>query len=279
MQELSDDLEVLGEQLLSTNLSTAATALEAVTKLKGRGSTRLLTDFLLTAPEGLLTTRAAIALENRKHKSCLPGIYEVYKTRPELAEDIIPILSALEDPEGVALVADDLDELIAGSARLSTIAYLVKCADPEAITDAFLIRIILDRVPGAQDDLRWGLDQLLRDADEDTLTHAKETATELGPDAVAIIEPYMPAVGELEIQAPRLARSLIDELEAQELLELVPDSDDALVDVLANTIMEARSPKGLIRDVERILMNSTAIEEIYADRKDLMKVFSKIANQ
>jgi hypothetical protein len=279
MQETSDDLELLGEKLRSSDLATAAAALEAITQLKGRASTRLLTEFLMTGPEGLLTTRAAIALENRKHKSCLPGIYEVYKARPELAEDIIPILSALEDPDGIALVADDLDELLVGSARLSTVVYLAKCGDPEAVADALLVRVIINSVPAARDDLIWGLEQVLRDADEETLLSVKETATELGPEALKIVDPFMPAVGELEIQAPNLARSLLRELQDEELVELVPDSTDALVELIANTIMEARSPKGLIRDVERILMDSTAIEEIYADRQDLMRVFSKITNQ
>jgi hypothetical protein len=279
MSDLPEDLDVLTPMLMSDDVAAATSALEVLTGMKGRSSTKALTDFLRVAPEGLLTTRAAIALETRKHKSCLTAIYEIYQTRPELADDLIPILSALEDQDGIALIAEDLETLFASSARLSTVAYLVKCADDGAVADILLPMIIINSNPMARDDLMWGLEQILRDGDEALLLHVKETAAEIGPEAIALVEPFMPAVGELERQAPNLARSLLQELAVQELIELVPDSEDALVDVLANAIMDARSPKGLIRDVERILMNSTSIDEIYADRNDLMQVFSKIANQ
>ncbi len=86
----------------------------------------------------------------------------------------------------------------------------------------------------------------------------------------------MPARSELEEQAPRIAAAFLTELEGKELIELVPGSEPALVEVLASTICDARSPKGLVKDVERILINSTAVEEVFADRDDIRSAFAKV---
>jgi len=277
--ELPDNLQELEELIQAGDTAVAAKALEKVTSIKGRGATRVLADYLRTAPMGLLATRAAISLENRQHKSCLPILYEVFQARPELAEDIVPIFSAMEDDEGVGLIVDQLNELLMGPARLSTLAYLIKCADHGALIDVVLPRLALNAIPGGNDDLRWAMQQLLSDANDALLAEAKITAQTIGPEAMAIVKPYLPAESELEKQAPAISRALIEELERTELIELVPDSDEALVEGLTNAILEARSPKGLIRDVERILLNSAAIEEVYADREDLKKAFAKITSQ
>lgn len=274
--ESSENLDALVATLEAGDGAGKAAALEAVAKTKGRGATKALTDFLRTAPVGLLATRAAMALENRKHRSCLPALYEIYEARPELAEDIIPIFSTLEDPDAVPLVVPGLRQLMAGPARLSTLTFLLKCADPEALADILLPALVIDPVPAARDDIVWALEEILLGADEATLEHIGETAREIGPTALTIVEPYLPTKSELELQAPQIAASLLTELERQELIELTPGAPDALVEMLAGAICEARSPKGLIRDVERILMDSTAIEEVYADRDDLRKAFQKI---
>ena len=279
MQEQSENVEELNEMLHSGDEVKASKAVEALSKLKGRSATVSLSKYLLTAPAGLLATRAAIALENRKHQSCLPIIYEVYQTRPDLVEDVVPILSALEDPDGIGLIVGDLDQLLAGEARLSTLSYLIKCADPEAVVEIALLKLVSGTIQGADDDLKWAVDQLCSEADDALLEGIKETAAALGPHASEIVAPYMPEESELEREAPNIARAFVKELERQELIELVPDSLDALVETLTSTILDARSPKGLIRDVERILMDSTSIEEVYADREDLKRAFARITSQ
>ena len=276
MTETTENLDELEPLLQSTDPATVMKAVEQLTRSKGRRSTRMLAEFLRHAPEGLTATRAAIALESRKHPSCLPLIRETYSERPELAEDVIPILSALEDQESIPLLLSDLGRLIDGPARISALAFLVKCGEPLPLVKALIPVLTTQPVAGARDDSMWALDQCLSSANEKMLRTVAELARAHSPEAVALVAPYMPAESELERQAPLLARLLLDTLVAQELVELVPDSDDALVELLANAICEARSPKALIKDCERILMESQAIEEIYADGDDLRRVFSEI---
>lgn len=276
MNDLPDSLEELVRLLDPPTSPVAGRALEAITKIKGRGATTALTDFLAVAPHGLMATRAAMSLETRKHKSCLPAIREIYEARRELAEDLVPILSALEDPEGVPLVVRDLPDLLVSPARLSALAYLVKLLPPTALVDALLPIVAKQTLSAADDDVRWALAQVLTNADERTLEHVAEVAQKAGPRAAELVKPYLPKESEFQRQAPEIARRLIRALESEELIELVPDSAEALVDLLATTILEASSPKGLIKDVERILMETPAIEEIYADREDLRRVFAKV---
>ncbi len=278
MDQLPESVPALVALLDPPDNPLAAKAMEAITAKKGKRTTRAMADFLKTAPLGLLATRAAMELEKRKDPVCLEALYEVYQTRPELAEDVIPIFSALEDDDAIVLVVGDLRPLMAGPARLSTLAYLVKCADPEALCDLLLPILFMEPIAGASDDIQWAVEQILVNADDETLGHIGETATAVGPAAFAMVEPYLPAKSELEVQAPDIARAFLRELTAQELLEMVPDSEDALVDVLANTICDARSPKGLVRDVERLLIDHTAVDEIFADRNDIRVAFTKVTS-
>jgi hypothetical protein len=276
MSDLPESLPELVALLEPPTAPIAAKALEAITKKKGKRTTRVLATFLLDAPAGLMATRAAMELEKRKDEACLPTLYEVYEKRKDLAEDIIPILSALEDPDGVGLVVVDLRELMSGPARLSTLAYMVKLADHEALADLLLPLRFGEPIRGADDDMSWALQQILHDGGDELLLHIGETAKAISPEAFAFVEPYMPAKSELEEQAPRIAAAFLTELERLEIIELVPGSEAALVEVLANTICEARSPKGLIKDVERILINSTAVEELFGDRDDIRNAFAKV---
>ncbi len=276
MTELPKQLDELVLLLEPADSPVAARALEAITAVKGRKTTRILAEYLRRAPAGLLATRAAMALEKRQHRSCLPILHEVYAHRPDLAEDIIPIFSMLEDPDGLDLIVPDLHRLLGSPARLSTLVYLLKCADHEPLADILLPLYAQNRTSGAGDDIWWALEQILTEADDETLEHVRETATLLGPEMLAAIAPFLPAVSELEMESPRIARAFLQELVRVELLELVPDSEDALVEVLAQTICDARSPKSLVRDVETVLINSAAVEEVYASRDDFRTAFSKI---
>lgn len=276
MDELTDNIEELQAHLGSDEITVASKALDKIAKMKGRKATRVLTDFLATAPLGLLATKAALALETREHASCLPAIRQIYTERPELAEDLIPILSKLEDPEGIPLVVGDLRQHLAGPARLAALAYLVKCAESEALAE-LLLPALLDPVPGSHDDVMWAYDKVMRDLlDEASLRRIYEEASIIGAQAIALVEPYMPAQSELERQAPAIAEAFVKDLVEHELIETVPGSEDALVELIANTILEARSPKGLIRDVERILLESTAVDEVYAGRDDLRSAFARV---
>ena len=253
-------------------------AVEAIDRMKGKGGSQALADYLLTAPIGLVATRAAMVLEKRKHKSTLPTLYQVYETRPEMSEDIIPIFSAMEDEDAVGLIAADLRLICAGPARMTALLYLVKCADPEGLVGLLLPLLVLDEIPGARDDLMWATKEILLAAEDDTLEEIGKMAKELGPEALSLVEPYLPAKGELELEAPRIAGAFIEHLVEIELLELVPGSEEALVETLAHAICEARSPKGLVKDVERILVDSPAVEEVFADRDDIRKAFSHVTS-
>jgi hypothetical protein len=275
--ELPTQLEDLALMLSGSNLAAISEALDAISKVKGRGATTVLCDYLRRAPVGILASKAAGALEVREHKSCLPAMRELFEQRPELADDIIPIFAALRDNESIPLIVENLHELLSSNARLSTLTYLLKLADREALADVFLPMILADAIPGGKDDLRWALETILDDADDDLLTHVKETAVTIGPEALELVQPFMPAESELEKAAPKIARSFLQFLLKGELLEMDPEAEEALVLVLTNTICEARSPKGLVRDVERILMESTAVEEVYASRDDIRTAFSSIA--
>ena len=270
------DIERLAEALNSGDSKAAALALDELAKLKGRSASKTLAEYLMVAPTGLLATRAAMALEKRAHKSTLPILYKAFEARPELSEDIIPIFSAMEDFDAVALVVPRLRDLMRSPARLSALAYLVKCADGEGLAELILPLMFLDPIPAAQDDLSWALEHVLDQADEAALKSIGATAKAIGPGAWELVEPFMPAQSELEREAPNIARRLLTHMEEKELIELVPDSQDALVEVLASTICEARSPKGLVKDVERILLNSPSTEELYADRNDIRTAFETI---
>ncbi|MEC8023963.1 MAG: hypothetical protein VX223_08495 [Myxococcota bacterium] len=273
----SDNLDALFEQLTSTNAKTAATALDAIAKHKGTKATRLLVDYLRTAKISLLTTKAAMALERRKHASCLPGLREVYAERPELAEDLIPIFSELADGEAMPLIVDQFRPLMTSPARLSTLIYLVKYADPEAFAELLLPILFLDPIVGAEDDMLWALQQLLAEnLEDDALKRVGKIAAEIGPHATRVVAPYMPPESELEKQAPRIARAFLDELVARELIEVEEDGIEPLSRLVADTILEANSPKALVRDVERVLLNAPTTEELYADRNDIRKVFEKV---
>jgi len=276
MTELPEELDALVLLLEPPDSPVAAKALEAITAQKGRKSTRILAEYLLTAPAGILATRAAMALETRQHRSCLPILYNVYANRPDLAEDIIPIFGAMEDMDALDLIVPDLHRLLGSAARLSTLVYLIKCTDHEPLADILLPIYAENQNSGAADDLWWALEQILTEADDATLEHIRETATLLGPEILKAIAPYLPAISELEMESPRIARAFLVELVRLELLELVPDSEDALVEVLARTICDARSPKSLVRDVEGVLIDSAAVEEVYASRDDIRTAFSKI---
>jgi hypothetical protein len=52
-----------------------------------------------------------------------------------------------------------------------------------------------------------------------------------------------------------------------------------LVEQLARTMIEASSPKALLRDVERILINSPSTEEFYADSGDLRTILTKVSQK
>lgn len=272
-----ENLDELFEQLTSNDAGRAAAALDAIAASKGAKATRLLVDFLRTADLSLLTTRAAMALESRKHTSCLPGLREVYSARPELAEDLIPIFSELEDLEAMPLIVDQFRPLMASPARLSTLIYLVKFGDPEAFACLLLPILFLDPIPSAEDDMLWALQQTLAESlEDDALKRVGKIANEIGPHAAKVVAPYMPPESELERQAPKIARAFLEEFVAQELIEIEEDGMDTLVQLLADTILEANSPKALVRDVERVLLNAPATEELYADRDDIRKVFEKI---
>ncbi len=219
-----------------------------------------------------------MALEVRGHKSCLPKLHEVYQQRPDLAEDIIPILSAMEDYDGIPLVVDDLGVLLSGSARLATLAYLIKCADHEALLDVLLPLTFEAPIPGADDDMRWAIETILSEANDKLLAYAKELALTVGPEAMTLVQPFLPPESELEKAAPAIARAFVQHLAKKELIEMEPDSEDALVEVLVVTICEAKSPKGLVRDVERVLLDSAAIEEVYASREDIRQAFTAVTN-
>lgn len=272
-----ENLDELYQQLTSEDDSAAAVALDAIAASKGAKATRLLVDYLRTAKLSLLTTRAAMALERRKHASCLPGLREVYSERPELAEDLIPIFSELEDLDAMPLIVDQFRPLMAGPARLSTLIYLVKYGDPEAFASLLLPMLFLDPIPSAEDDMLWALQQTLAESlEDDALKRIGQLAGQIGPHAAKVVAPYMPPESELERQAPRIARAFLQELVTRELIEIEEDGMDTLVQLLADTILEANSPKALIRDVERVLLNAPATEELYADRDDIRKVFEKI---
>ena len=244
---MSANLTELKERLNPDDTVGCGYALDELKKIDTPESTELLLGFIKIAPAGLLTMKAAMTLEKRQDPSTVPALYEVYSARPDLAEDIIPILSALEDDEGVLHIIGDLRDLMSGPARMSTLAYLVKCADPGAIADLLLPLVTLDPIQGAADDIMWALEHILTNADDETLLEIGTTAKELGEEAYALVERYMPQQSEVEQQAPVLARALLRELERKELVELVPGAEDALVEMLSRSICEARSPKGPAR--------------------------------
>jgi hypothetical protein len=276
MTELPTSLDELTALLDPPDTANAGRALDAIIASRSRNAPLVLAEFLRTAPAGLLATRAAMTLEKKKNKSTLPVLYEVYEARPELAEDIIPIFSEMEDVDAVMLIVPQLRDLMRSPARLSALAYLVKCADGEALAELLLPMMFLDPFEPAHDDLLWALQHVMEELEDAGLKAIGIVAKEVGPEAFALIKQYMPAESELERQAPSIARALVEELEKKELIELVPDSQNALVELLSSTILEARSPKGLIKDVERILLNSAATEELYADRDDLRRAFETI---
>ena len=272
----SNTLKELVAQLDPPDSPEANKAIEAIAGMGGRGATIALAEFLRVAPVGLVSTRAAMSLEKRKHKSSLPILYEVYEARPELAEDIIPIFSAMEDFDAVPLVVPRLRELMRSPARLSALAFLVKCADDAALAELLLPMMFLDPIPAARDDLMWALEHVLEAVEDEDMKELGKLAKEIGDECWKLVEPYMPAESELERQAPTIAAALLEELEKKELIELVPGSHEALIEVVATTILEARSPKGLVKDVERILLNAPATEELYADRNDIRRAFETI---
>jgi len=268
----------LAKQLESDDDAIVFSALEALANSKGRKATTVLSNYLRTAPAGAMASRAAMALEVRGHVSCLPTLHEVYQLRPDLAEDIIPIFSAMEDHDGIPLVVDDLGVLLSGSARLATLAYLIKCADHEALLDVLLPLTFDAPIPSADDDLRWAIETILSEANDKLLAYAKELAVTISPEALTLVQPFLPPESELEKAAPAIARAFVQHLAEKSLIELAPDSEDALVEVLVVTICEAKSPKGLVRDVERVLLDSTAIEEVYASREDIRQAFTAVTS-
>ena len=274
----AENLDELFKTLTAGKSKDAAAALEAISKHKGTKATRLLVEYLRIAELGLLTTRAAMALERRQHASCLPGLREVYAARPELAEDLIPIFSELADTEAMPLIVDQFRPLMSSPARLSTLIYLVKYADSEAFAELLLPILFLDPIAGAEDDMLWALQQLLAEnLEDDALKRRGKRAAEIGPHAAQAVAPYMPPESELEKQAPRIARAFLEELIARELIEIeVEDGIETLTRLVADTILEANNPKALVRDVERVLLNAPVTEELYADRNDIRKVFEKV---
>jgi chemotaxis regulatin CheY-phosphate phosphatase CheZ len=278
MQATPQSLAELTALLSSDDPTVVMGCLDALAESKGRKSTTILTNYLRVAPAGPLAARASMALEIRGHKSCLPVLHDIYKDRPDLSDDIIPIFSALEDYDAIALVVDDLHILLSSSSRLATLAFLIKCADHEALVDVLLPLTFQAPIPGADDDLRWAVETILSDANDALLAYVKEMAATLGPDAMQMVEPFLPPESELEKAAPTIARAFVGHLQKQDLIELIPEFEDALVDVLVNAICEARSPKGLVRDVERVLMDSTAIEEVYASREDIRQAFTAVTS-
>lgn len=277
----SNDVGSLRQKLLAPEGGEVAEALDVVVRDKSAVATRLLVEFLGVAKVGLLTTRAALALETRADPAVAADVRALLETRPDLAADVIPILSATRDLPGVAVVLDQLAELLPGPARLSALAYLVKCA---ADRGRFLTRL-LDAVAAARPsgeverDIRWALEQVLPQADERTLEQVAGVAARHGKVTMDLVEKYLPAESALTREAPGIARALLADLVAHELIELVADSEAALVDVLARTICEARSPKALLRDVERILLDSPSVDEFFGEVDDLKAAFARVTGK
>lgn len=278
MSELPRKLSVLVPMLDPPDTVEAGQAVEVIAKMKGVRATRALVDYLKVAPVGLYALRAALALETRKDPTSAAPLRELFVARPELADDIVPILSALIDTDAVPYVMEDLPRLLGGNARRGTLAFLLKCGRNDEVGTHLLRYLLIDPIPEAEPDLKWALEHILTSADERALSRIQESATLLGPEAVQYIAPYMPPKSELEVQAPLIARRVLAELVTGELVELRPDSEDALVDLIAETICNARSPKALVRSVERILMDSNAVEEFYGEAIQIREAFAKVTS-
>lgn len=278
-----EDLAI--EEILS-NLNFADTpravkAVERLHEMKGKAATIAIAEVLAAAPAGPVTACAAAALERRRHKSCQDIVLKVYETRPELWEDVIPVLAAVGDEVAVNRVIKDSIQLMGSSARLTALELFQDRLDKSGLCRLLIeLRFGKKTVPAAaHEDLSWALESALKAADDPALSAAVAHARQTSVAAIEFVQPYLPPQSELEREAPRVARELIAELEARELIELVPDSADALVEQLARTMIEANSPKALLRDVERILINSPATEEFYADSGDLRTILTKVSQK
>ena len=279
---MDDTPEACQALVASVNLEDTAKAVrmvETLGALKGRHATRALAQLLLDAPEGAVVSHAADALARRKHKSCVDLVLEAYVTRPEILEDVLIVLEAIGDAGVAQRVAKDARKLMRSAGRVAAIDLFTTHLDKKTAATLLLELRFKDLFEPAADDLDFGLDQVLEGADDSTLHAIGAAARGISAAATAFITPRLPPESELEREAPRVARELLDTLTKNGLLEMVPGSEVALAEVIAKTMVDATSPKALVRDIERILESSPAVEEVFADRDDIKAVLVSLTTR
>lgn len=279
MSDSSDPVDVIVASLDLRDTARAARAVEKLGELKGTKASRALAELMLTAPAGPITARLAAALERRKHKTILDTLHQAYDQRPEIWEDVIVALLPIADENTLRRMHRDAKTLMRSPARLAALELWLAVMEKRPLGVLLLDLRYNDANPAANEDIEGTLEAVLKSGDDSTLVALGAHAASISPEARALVQPHLPPESELEREAPRLARDLLREMGKRELIELVPGAEDALVEQLARTMIEARSPKGLLRDVERILESSSAIEELYASKDDIKKILEALAKR
>ena len=272
-----DPVEAIIANLNPRDAAKATKAIEKLNEIKGKSATIALANLLLDAPAGPIASRAAAALERRRHKSALEILHKAYDTRADLLEDVLTALSPIADEQTLERVIRDAKKLMRSPARLITLELLENAMEKRPLGTVLLDLRYGDDNRAGHSDIDSVLTALLKSADDATLQALGAHAARISETAAAFVKPYLPPESELEREAPRIARAMLEELRKRELIEIMPGSEDALVIQLARTMVEAPSPKALLRDVERILEGSPATEELFATRDDIKQILEKLA--